>query len=144
MLKPNMSTFGADQFNDFRPKEKVLKVSYFNWWSFNTAFGTLAATLFVVYIQERFGWGLGYGISAIGFLVATVTFLMGVPIYRHKSRKGKSHPKEFFRVPVVAFRNRKLQLPSSPLELHECEMEHYIDSGRRQIYHTPRFRFATH
>ncbi|KAG5035968.1 Protein NRT1/ PTR FAMILY 5.1 [Glycine soja] len=141
VLKPNISTFGADQFDDFSPKEKVLKVSFFNWWSFVTACGTLTATLFVVYIQETFGWGLGYGISAIGFLVATVTFFMGVPIYRHKSRKGKSHPKEFFRVPVVAFRNRKLQLPSSPLELHECEMEHYIDSGRRQIYHTPRFRF---
>ncbi|RZC07528.1 protein NRT1/ PTR FAMILY 5.1-like isoform X3 [Glycine soja] len=141
VLKPNMSTFGADQFDDFRPKEKVLKVSYFNWWSFNTAFGTLAATLFVVYIQERFGWGLGYGISAVGFLVASVTFFMGVPIYRHKSRKGKSHAKEFFSVPVVAFRNRKLQLPSSPSELHECEMQHYIDRGRRQIYHTPRFRF---
>ncbi|XP_028236332.1 protein NRT1/ PTR FAMILY 5.1-like isoform X2 [Glycine soja] len=139
VLKPNMSTFGADQFDDFRPKEKVLKVSYFNWWSFNTAFGTLAATLFVVYIQERFGWGLGYGISAVGFLVASVTFFMGVPIYRHKSRKGKSHAKEFFSVPVVAFRNRKLQLPSSPSELHECEMQHYIDRGRRQIYHTPRF-----
>ena len=71
VLKPNMSTFGADQFDDFRPKEKVLKVSYFNWWSFNTAFGTLAATLFVVYIQERFGWGLGYGISALKHFIWT-------------------------------------------------------------------------
>ncbi|XP_020211196.1 protein NRT1/ PTR FAMILY 5.1 [Cajanus cajan] len=141
VLKPNMSTFGADQFDDFKLKEKELKVSFFNWWSFNTSCGTLAATLFVVYIQERFGWGLGYGISSIGFMLASFTFFMGVPIYRHKSRQGKSHAEEFFRVPVVAFRNRKLQLPSSPSELHELELEHYNDSGKRQIYHTPRFRF---
>ncbi|RDY13702.1 Protein NRT1/ PTR FAMILY 5.1, partial [Mucuna pruriens] len=142
VLKPNMSTFGADQFDDFKTKEKVLKVSFFNWWSFNTAFGTLAATLFVVYIQERFGWGLGYGISAIGFLVSSVTFFMGVPIYRHKSREGKSHhAKEFFRVPLVAFRNRKLQLPNTPSELHEFDLDHFINTGTRQIYHTPRFRF---
>ncbi|KAL2339453.1 hypothetical protein Fmac_007393 [Flemingia macrophylla] len=141
VLKPNMSTFGADQFDDFKPKEKVLKVSFFNWWSFNTACGTLAATLFVVYIQERFGWGLGYSISAIGFMIASFTFFMGIPMYRHKSRQAKSHAKEFFRVPVVAFRNRKLLLPSNPSELHEFELDHYNDCGKRKIYHTSRFRF---
>ncbi|BAT79130.1 hypothetical protein VIGAN_02195200 [Vigna angularis var. angularis] len=141
IMKPNLSTFGADQFDDFRPNEKVLKVSFFNWWSFNTACGTLAATVFVVYIQERFGWGLGYGVSAIGFLLGAVSFFMGVPIYRHKSRQSKNHAKECFRVPMAAFRNRKLHLPSNPSELHEFALEHYIAAGRRQIYHTPRFRF---
>lgn len=144
ILKPNLSTFGADQFDDFRPKEKVLKVSFFNWWAFNTACGTLAATVFLVYIQERFGWGLGYGISAIGFLLGAVSFFMGIPIYRHKSRQCKSHANEFFSVPMAAFRNRKLHLPSNPSELHEFALEHYIVAGRRQIYHTPRFRFDNH
>ncbi|QCE15337.1 solute carrier family 15 [Vigna unguiculata] len=141
ILKPNLSTFGADQFDDFRQKEKVFKVSFFNWWFFNTACGTLAATLFLVYIQERFGWGLGYGVSAIGFLLGAVTFFSGLPMYRHKPRHSKSHAKEFFRVPIVAFRNRNLHLPSNPSELHEFALEHYIAAGRRQIYHTPRFRF---
>jgi len=142
ILKPNLSTFGADQFDDFRQKEKVFKVSFFNWWFFNTACGTLAATLFLVYIQERFGWGLGYGVSAIGFLLGAVTFFSGLPMYRHKPRHSKSHAKEFFRVPIVAFRNRNLHLPSNPSELHEFALEHYIAAGRRQIYHTPRFRYS--
>ncbi|XP_027339507.1 protein NRT1/ PTR FAMILY 5.1-like [Abrus precatorius] len=140
-VKPNMSTFGADQFDDFKPREKELKVSFFNWWSFNTACGTLAATLFVVYIQERFGWGLGYSISAIGILLASSAFFMGTPIYRHKPRKGENRTMDFIRVLIVAFRNRKLQLPSCPSKLHEFELKHYISSGRRQIHHTPRFRF---
>lgn len=141
-LKPNMSTFGADQFDDFNPQEKQLKVSYFNWWTFNTSCGALAATLLVVYIQERFGWGLGYGLSAIGFLSSLITFFLGTPIYRHKVRKTRNPAKDFIRVMVAAFRNRKLQLPSSPSELHELESKYYINSGRRQIHHTPHFRFA--
>ncbi|KAF1871804.1 hypothetical protein Lal_00020599 [Lupinus albus] len=140
-VKPNMSAFGADQFDDFNPKDKKLKVSFFNWWSFNNSFGTLVATLVVVYIQERFGWGLGYGLSAFGFLLSLVTFFLGTPIYRHKARKTRSITLDFIRVMVVAFRNRKLQLPNSPSELHEFELHHYINSGSRQICHTPHFRF---
>ncbi|KAL0548108.1 hypothetical protein IC582_012553 [Cucumis melo] len=30
--KPNISTMGADQFDDFDPKEKAQKLSFFNWW----------------------------------------------------------------------------------------------------------------
>ncbi|XP_057416037.1 protein NRT1/ PTR FAMILY 5.1-like [Lotus japonicus] len=140
-VKPNMSTFGADQFDDFKPGEKEHKVSFFNWWVFTTACGTLASTLFVVYIEEKFGWALGYAISAIGFLVAFIAFFLGTPMYRHKSRKARSSAKGFIRVPVVAFRNRKLQVPSNPSELHEFEMEHYVSSGRRKLHHTPCFRF---
>ncbi|KAJ1429777.1 Proton-dependent oligopeptide transporter family [Sesbania bispinosa] len=139
--KPNMLTFGADQFDDFNPKEKELKPSFFNWWAFNSVCGTLVATLFVVYIQERFGWGLGYALSAIGFLFAFITFFLGTPKYRHKCRNARSPTMDFIKVPVIAFRNRKLHLPSDPSELHEFELNHYISNGRRKIYHTPHFRF---
>ncbi|KAJ1429778.1 Proton-dependent oligopeptide transporter family [Sesbania bispinosa] len=139
--KPNMSTFGADQFDDFNPKEQELRVSFFNWWTFNGSCGCLMATLFVVYIQERFGWGLGYGLAAIGFLLASVTFFLGTPNYRHKCREARSPTMDIIKVPLVAFRNRKLQLPSNLAELHEFELNHYISSGSRKIHHTPHFRF---
>ncbi|KAH9289977.1 hypothetical protein KI387_034094, partial [Taxus chinensis] len=29
--KPNISTFGADQFDDFHPQEKMDKNTFFNW-----------------------------------------------------------------------------------------------------------------
>ncbi|GJZ36371.1 NRT1/ PTR family 5.2-like protein [Tanacetum coccineum] len=41
--KPNISTIGADQFDDFDPKEKNQKLSFFNWWMFSIFFGTLFA-----------------------------------------------------------------------------------------------------
>ncbi|KAJ6721709.1 OLIGOPEPTIDE TRANSPORTER-RELATED [Salix viminalis] len=32
--KPNISTIGAEQFDDFHPEEKAYKLSFFNWWMF--------------------------------------------------------------------------------------------------------------
>lgn len=91
--KPNISTFGADQFDDYNPHEKKLKVSFFNWWMFSSFLGALFATLCLVYIQENLGWGLG-----------------------------------------------KLQLPSSPSELQEFDLQYYIQTGKRQVHHTPVLR----
>ncbi|KAF3952110.1 hypothetical protein CMV_022305 [Castanea mollissima] len=101
--KPNISTFGADQFDDFNPHEKELKVSFFNWWMFSSFLGT--------------------------------------PIYRHKVRKTKSPTRDLMQVPIAAFKNRKLQLPNDPSELYEFELQHYTSSGKRQVHHTPIFRF---
>ncbi|XP_031271320.1 protein NRT1/ PTR FAMILY 5.1-like isoform X2 [Pistacia vera] len=139
--KPNISTFGADQFDDFDPHEKTLKASFFNWWMFSSFIGALCATLGLVYIQENLGWGLGYGIPAVGLLFSLFIFYLGTPIYRHKVRKTKSPARDLIRVPVAAFRNRKLQLPDDPSELHEFEMKDYTSSGKRQVHHTSVFRF---
>ncbi|KAK1365890.1 hypothetical protein POM88_041451 [Heracleum sosnowskyi] len=37
---------------------------------------------------------------------------------------------------------RKLELPRNSSELHEFELQHYIETGKRQVYHTPNFRFC--
>ncbi|KDP21682.1 hypothetical protein JCGZ_03353 [Jatropha curcas] len=139
--KPNISTFGADQFDDFNPNEKKLKVSFFNWWMFSSFLGALFATLCLVYIQENMGWGLGYGIPTVGLLLSLFIFYLGTPLYRHKVRKTKSPARDLVQVPIVAFRNRKLQLPNDPSNLHEFDLQYYIESGKRQVVHTPVFRW---
>lgn len=139
--KPNISTFGADQFDDFNPHEKKLKVSFFNWWMFSAFIGGLLATLGLVYIQENLGWALGYGIPTVGLLLSLFVFYLGTPLYRHKFRKCKSPAGALLRVPAVAFANRKLELPEDPSKLHELDVQHYITSGERQVHHTPIFRF---
>ncbi|KAF7816544.1 protein NRT1/ PTR FAMILY 5.1 [Senna tora] len=139
--KPNISTFGADQFDDFNPHEKEIKASFFNWWMFTSFLGALIATLGLVYIQENLGWGLGYAIPTVGLLLSLVIFYVGTPMYRHKVSTTKSPARDFFRVPIAAFRNRNLKLPLNPSYLHEHELQHYISSGKRQIYHTPVLRF---
>ncbi|KAL5974732.1 hypothetical protein ACLOJK_031403 [Asimina triloba] len=139
--KPNISTFGADQFDDFNPQEKVLKVSFFNWWMFSSFLGALFATLGLVYIQENLGWGLGYGIPTTGLIVSLFIFYIGTPYYRHKVRRTKNPATGLLRVWVAAIRNRWLQHPASPSELYELEPQHYVITGKRRVLHTPAFRF---
>ncbi|KAG1338981.1 protein NRT1/ PTR FAMILY 5.1 [Cocos nucifera] len=139
--KPNISTFGADQFDDFDPRERKLKASFFNWWMFSSFLGGLMATLGLVYIQENLGWGLGYGIPTAGLMISLLIFYLGTPNYRHKVRKTESPAKEIIKVCAAAFSNRSLILPNDPAELYELEPQHYMITGKRRVHHTSDFRF---
>lgn len=138
--KPNISTFGADQFDDFDPHERRLKESFFNWWMFSSFTGGLAATLGLVYVQENVGWGLGYGIPTAGLMLSLLIFYLGTPNYRHKMRRTKSPTKVIARVLVAAFANRRLKLPDDAAELYELEPQHYAITGKRRVHHSSAFR----
>ncbi|CAN6822920.1 unnamed protein product [Brassica oleracea] len=139
--KPNISTFGADQFDDYSIRERKQKDSFFNWWTFSSFSGALFATLGLVYIQENLGWGLGYGIPTLGLLVSLVVFYIGTPFYRHKVIKSDNLAKALVRVPIAAFKNRKLHCPNDLLELHELDSHYYNSTGKHHVHHTPIFRY---
>ncbi|OAY66841.1 protein NRT1/ PTR FAMILY 5.1 [Ananas comosus] len=139
--KPNISTFGADQFDDFDPHERRLKESFFNWWMFSSFTGGLAASLGLVYVQENVGWGLGYGIPTAGLMLSLLIFYLGTPNYRHKMRRTKSPTKVIARVLAAAFANRRLKRTDDAAELYELEPQHYAITGKRRVHHTSAFRF---
>lgn len=122
--KPNISTMGADQFDDFEPKERIQKLSFFNWWMFSIFFGTLFSTTFLVYIQDNVGWGLGYGIPTIGLSVSVLVFLIGTPFYRHKLPSGSPFSR-IAKVIIAAVRKRNVPIPNDSKELHELNLEDY-------------------
>ncbi|KAI3864461.1 hypothetical protein MKW92_034746 [Papaver armeniacum] len=126
--KPNISTIGADQFDEFHPKEKAHKLSFFNWWMFSIFFGTLFANTFLVYIQDNVGWTLGYGLPTIGLAVSIIIFLAGTSFYRHK-------------VIVAALRKRRVPVPNDPKQLYELALEEYAQKGKHRIDSTPSLRF---
>ncbi|XVE77961.1 hypothetical protein DITRI_Ditri13aG0106200 [Diplodiscus trichospermus] len=138
--KPNISTMGADQFDDFEPKERGQKLSFFNWWMFSIFFGTLFSTTFLIYIQDNVGWGLGYGLPTVGLLVSVMVFLVGTPFYRHKLPLGSPFTR-IFQVFVAAFRKWNVPVPSDPKELHELSLEEYSKSKKFRIDYTPSLRF---
>ncbi|KAF8401960.1 hypothetical protein HHK36_012911 [Tetracentron sinense] len=138
--KPNISTIGADQFDDFEPKEKAHKLSFFNWWMFSIFFGTLFAYTILVYIQDNVGWTLGYGLPATGLLISVMIFLAGTPFYRHRVPKGSPFTR-MARVIVAALRKWRVPVPSDPKELYELELEEYSKKGKIRIDSTPTIRF---
>ncbi|KAB2040048.1 hypothetical protein ES319_D02G053300v1 [Gossypium barbadense] len=138
--KPNISTIGADQFDDFHPKEKASKLSFFNWWMFSIFFGTLFANTVLVYIQDNVGWTLGYGLPTLGLVISVMIFLAGTPFYRHRVPAGSPFTKMAM-VIVAAARKWRVPLPSDPKELHELDLEEYARNGKFMIGSTPTLRF---
>lgn len=138
--KPNISTMGADQFDDFDPKEKSLKLSFFNWWVFSIFFGTLFANTILVYIQDNVGWTLGYALPTLGLAVSISIFLAGSPFYRHKLPTGSPFTK-MARVIVAALKKWSLPLPTDPTQLYELDSEEYAKNVKFKIDPTPTLRF---
>ncbi|XP_058761914.1 protein NRT1/ PTR FAMILY 5.2-like [Vicia villosa] len=138
--KPNISTMGADQFDDFDPKEKSYKFSFFNWWYFSILIGVLFSTTFLVYIQDNIGWTLGYGLPTIGLAFSILVFLLGTPYYRHKLPQG-SPMTRMLQVFVAALRKWNVRVPKDTNELHELSMEEYACNARNRIPHTSFFSF---
>ncbi|XP_022964556.1 protein NRT1/ PTR FAMILY 5.2-like isoform X1 [Cucurbita moschata] len=134
--KPNISTIGADQFDDFHPKEKKQKLSFFNWWMFSIFFGTLFANIILVYIQDNIGWTLGYGLPTIGLAVSIGIFFVGIPFYRHKVPAGSPFTR-MAKVIVAAINNRKLPLPRDAKELYEWNFEEYTKKKKFRMEATP-------
>uniref|UniRef100_A0A7N0URC2 Peptide transporter n=2 Tax=Kalanchoe fedtschenkoi TaxID=63787 RepID=A0A7N0URC2_KALFE len=138
--KPNISTIGADQFDDFHPKEKAQKLSFFNWWMFAIFFGTLFANTVLVYIQDNVGWTLGYGLPAAGLAISILVFLSGTPFYRHRVPGGSPFTR-MAKVIVAAVRKSDRSVPTDPKELYELELEEYAKNGKFRIDSTPTLRF---
>nr|XP_043615324.1 protein NRT1/ PTR FAMILY 5.2-like [Erigeron canadensis] len=138
--KPNISTIGADQFDDFDPKEKSQKLSFFNWWMFSIFFGTLFANTVLVYIQDNVGWSLGYGLPTLGLLISILIFLAGTPFYRHKVPSGSPFTK-MAGVILAALKKWKLPVPTDPKQLYELDLAEYAKKGKHRIDSTATLRF---
>ncbi|KAL4588030.1 hypothetical protein LXL04_000908 [Taraxacum kok-saghyz] len=138
--KPNISTMGADQFDDFAPKERAQKLTFFNWWMFSIYFGTLFSNTFLVYIQDTVGWGVGYMIPTVALLAAMVVFIVGTPLYRHKPASGSPLTK-MAKVLVATTRNWNQVVPDDPKELYELTQDQYSGSGKYMIGHSTSLRF---
>ncbi|XP_020594598.1 protein NRT1/ PTR FAMILY 5.2-like, partial [Phalaenopsis equestris] len=140
--KPNISTIGADQFDEFDRRERKHKLSFFNWWMFSIFFGTLFANSFLVYVQDNVGWTLGYALPTLGLLISIMIFVAGTPFYRHKPLAGSPFAK-MMQVVVAAMKKYGVSLPADPKELHELGLHEYAGNGKVRIGYTPSMRFLS-
>ena len=95
-IKPNVSTFGADQFLD-TPRDQKEKESFFNWFYWSINFGAMISYLFVAYIcqygiqglgGEDWGFFVGYSIPLISMALGLFIFVSGKSKYRMKPPSG--------------------------------------------------------
>ncbi|KAJ1703233.1 hypothetical protein LUZ63_003012 [Rhynchospora breviuscula] len=81
--KPCVQAFGADQFDQSDPRERISKNSFFNWWYFGICASGGVAVVTMSYVQDNIGWGLGFGIPCGIMVLALVLFLLGTRTYRY-------------------------------------------------------------
>lgn len=134
-IKPCVSSFGADQFDDTDPKEKVRKGSFFNWFYFSINIGALVSGTYIVWVQENQGWGLGFAIPAFFMGVAIISFFLGTPLYRFQ-KPGGSPITRMCQVLVASFHKRNLPVPIDSSLLFETPDKVSAIGGSRKIIHT--------
>ncbi|KAM7271771.1 hypothetical protein ACFE04_030985 [Oxalis oulophora] len=134
-IKPCVSSFGADQFDDTDPKERVKKGSFFNWFYFSINIGAFVSSSLIVWTQDNLGWGLGFGIPAFFMGIAIISFFSGTPLYRFQ-RPGGSPLTRMCQVLVASFRKWNLEVPSDSSLLHENQDKISAIQGSRKLGHT--------
>ncbi|KAJ3685178.1 hypothetical protein LUZ61_014342 [Rhynchospora tenuis] len=139
-IKPCVSIFGADQFDDNDPIERPKRASYFNWVGFIINIGAFLSSTILVYIQDNYGWGLGFGIPTLFMGVAIVSFFTGTGIYRFQ-RPGGSPVIRIFQVIVAACRKWTIQLPLDATLLYELPGNSSSIEGSRKLDHTSELRY---
>lgn len=138
-MKPCIWPFGADQFDDTDPRERVKKGSYFNWFYFSQNIGAIIASTLLVWIQDDVGWGLGFGIPALLIGIAIASLFSGTRLYRFQ-KPGGSPLTRICQVLVAAFHKRKLDVPEDSGALYETQDRCSAIEGSRKLEHSNELR----
>ncbi|KAK9161238.1 hypothetical protein Syun_007579 [Stephania yunnanensis] len=110
--RPCTTAFGADQIairEDGSENERILQ-SFFNWYYAAGGISTIISLTVNVYIQDHFGWQLGFGVPAVLMFLAAILFLVGSPLYV-KVKANSSALTGLAQALVAAFKARHLELP---------------------------------
>lgn len=140
-IRPCVSSFGADQFDERSSDYKTHIDRFFNFFYLSVTVGAITAFTLVVYIQMHHGWGAAFGSLAIAMGVSNVLFFVGTPLYRHRL-PGGSPLTRVAQVLVAAFKKRNTSFSSSDMVgLYELPGRRSAVKGSEKIEHTDDFRF---
>ncbi|KAA8529973.1 hypothetical protein F0562_034423 [Nyssa sinensis] len=87
-IRPCVSSFGADQFDERSRDYKSHLDRFFNFFYLSVTVGAIVAFTAVVYIQIKHGWGAAFGSLAIAMGMSNIVFFLGTPLYRHSELVG--------------------------------------------------------
>lgn len=139
-IKPCVSSFGADQFDETDVKEKKRKSSFFNWFYLSINIGALFASSILVWIQMNVGWGWGFGVPAVAMAIAVCFFFSGSPLYRIQKPSG-SPLVRLCQVVIASFRKINVKVPKDKSLLYETTDAESQIVGSRKLEHTDKFRY---
>ncbi|XP_052200354.1 protein NRT1/ PTR FAMILY 1.2-like [Diospyros lotus] len=89
-IRPCSLAFGADQFDrPENPKNERVLQSFFNWYYASVGISVMISITVIIYIQNQFGWVVGFGVPVGLMLFSTAMFFLGSPLYfKVKAKKS--------------------------------------------------------
>lgn len=139
-IKPCVSSFGADQFDDTDPVERKKKGSFFNWFYFSINIGSLVSATLLVWIQDNIGWGLGFGIPTLFMVLAVGSFFIGSKLYRFQ-KPGGSPITRVCQVVAACIHKWNIDVPRDSSLLYELPGKTSAIGGGRKLEHSPELKF---
>lgn len=139
-IKPCVSSFGADQFDDTDQAERAKKGSFFNWFYFCINIGSFISGTMIVWIQDNTGWGIGFAIPTIFMALAISFFFSASNKYRFQ-KPGGSPLTRVCQVVIAAFRKWHIEVPHDTSLLYEVDGQTSAIEGSRKLEHTNELEF---
>ncbi|XP_062165084.1 protein NRT1/ PTR FAMILY 8.2-like [Alnus glutinosa] len=140
-IKPCVSSFGADQFDEADEKEVQKKYAFFNWFFLAINMGALLGITLLVYLKEKKGSGWGFGVPAVAMIGSIIILAAGVPTYRYKKPMGSPFTR-FLQVTVASLRNhfRGVEV-GREADLYEVITKESDIFGARKLPRTAQYGF---
>ncbi|KAL5722337.1 hypothetical protein ACHQM5_005871 [Ranunculus cassubicifolius] len=133
---PCLQAFGAEQINidEELPSNKQdpisakNKSSFFKWWYFGICGGSLLGVSCLSYLQDTFGWGLGFAIPTVAMAVSVFPFSCGNRYYKHREQRGGRDKRtqkviQAIKTSVAKILNGKIILSAKESVVDEVELE---------------------
>ncbi|KAK6115292.1 hypothetical protein DH2020_007561 [Rehmannia glutinosa] len=141
-IKPCVSSFGADQFDESDPDEAQKKYSFFNWFFFAINMGALFGITLLVYVQVELGWAWGFGIPTCATIISIFILAAGWRKYRYQKPMGSAFTR-FVQVIVASGRNhlRGVEVSRDDCRLYEVDSKESDIRGARKLAHTQQYRY---
>ncbi|XVF73840.1 hypothetical protein PTKIN_Ptkin13bG0013800 [Pterospermum kingtungense] len=140
-IKPCVSSFGADQFDEADEKEAHKKYSFFNWFFFAINMGALLGITLLVYVQDKKGWGWGFGVPTVVMVCSVFILAAGTPYYRYQKPMGSPFTR-FLQVIVASVRNHfKGAQVGRDAVLYEVNTHESDIAGASKLARTKQYRF---
>lgn len=135
-IKPCISTFGADQFDEEDDNEAKNKYSFFNWFYFAINIGAILGVGGVGFLAQKKGASWGFGVPALVSMISVVVVVAGYRSYRFQKPMGSPFTR-FAQVIVAACRNHNKDAG----QLYEVKTKESGILGAPKLSHTQQYRF---
>ncbi|XP_015067554.1 protein NRT1/ PTR FAMILY 1.2-like isoform X1 [Solanum pennellii] len=118
-IRSSSLAFGANQLDkgDNNPNKYKMMESFFTWYYTLCVASVLIALTGIVYLQDRLGWKVGFGVPAILMFLSALSFYLASPFYI-KPKVRSNVFASFIQVIVVACKNRELHYPNQNSDYH--------------------------